>query len=65
MFSSRVFFKIFLFFRERKRECILAEGRADEERESKSQAESSLSMEPSVGLDLTTQRSPPEPKSRV
>lgn len=35
------------------------------ERERESGADSLLSVEPGTGLDLTTPRSSPEPKSRV
>ena len=40
-------------------------GGAEREREKESQADSTLSMELNAGLDLTTLRSGPEPKSRV
>ena len=35
------------------------------ERETESEADSPLSLKPDAGLDLTTLRSLPEPKSRV
>ena len=53
------FLKIYLF----ERECEWREGQR--ERETESQADSLLSTEPATGLDPTTLRSWPEPKSRV
>ena len=41
--------------------CAWVGGWAEGEGERESQAGSSLSLEPDVGLDLTTARSPPEP----
>ena len=45
--------------------CMSAGGGAEGEGERESQADSPLSMEPDMGLDLTTLKSWPEPKSRV
>ena len=54
------FFKdLFIYLRER--ESMSRRG----ERETESQADSALSTEPDVGLDLMTLRSRPEPKARV
>ena len=50
---------------ERVSESKHSQGRGRERRERESQAGSTPSTEPDVGLDLTTMRSWPEPKSRV
>ena len=49
---------LFIYFRETEQE-------RQKERERQSQADSTLSTELVLGLDLTTPRSPPEQKSRV
>ena len=50
----------FIYFGDEEREHK-QEGQREKERES--QADSTLSMEPDVGLDLTTLRSGPEPRT--
>lgn len=54
---------IYIFVRERGREQASMAGKAEGEEERESQADSMLSTEPDLGLDLTTLRSRPEPKS--
>ena len=50
------FLKIFYLFREREKEHVCG-GQREREEERKPQADSMLSTEPHVGLDLTTLRS--------
>ena len=67
-YTEGFFFLMFTYlFRERGRVCARAHSGGEEEREGEreSQAGSVLSMEPRVGLDLTTLRSRPELISRV
>ena len=58
------FFVIF-FLKERESERAQADEKGQRERERESQTGSTLSTEPDAGLDLTTMKSSPKPKSRV
>jgi len=54
----------FSFILEKEKVCVCKQGRG-RGRERESQADSALSVEPDKGLDLTSLRSWPEPKSRA
>ena len=56
---------MFIWEREREHACMWERERGGAEEERKSQADSLLSAEPKVGLDLRTPRSWPESKSRA
>ena len=66
-FLPYFFFNVYLFtLRERERESTLvSKGGTEGEGERESQAGSTLSTEPDMGLNLMTGRSQPEPISRV